>query len=179
MKKYSLILLLLLCSCGGTKFYFFGVDTDIVTEARGSDWAKVGAGVVASASTHILGHYVAGEVFGVDFKYQDYYTKEHIDDVDQHSDSDLRWFARGGFVAQHVIGTALTSFEATMYSYFTKGYVATSAMHTWFYPVVNRGHYNDFKMLDRHGGNGDVEYGIYSAIALHNVLRIPWEKEDM
>jgi hypothetical protein len=77
-------------------------------------------------------------------------------------------------VLQHTIGTALTSFEATRYSYFTKGYVATSALQTWLYPVVNRGHYNDFKLLDEAGGDPGLEYSIYSVVGLHNVLRVPW-----
>src|SRR5210317_1298502 len=101
MKKYLVILLLLLCSCGGTKFYFFGVDADLFKEAKGKDWAKAGVGIVASAGTHILGHYVAGEVFDINYDFESYYTKEEIDsdcwNGETCSNSDLRWFARGGF----------------------------------------------------------------------------------
>ena len=175
MKRLLIALLLLsLVGCGGTKFYFLGVDADLFKEAKGKDWVKAGAGIVASAGTHVLGHYVAGEVFNVDFEFQDYYTKEHITNYDECSETDLQWFARGGFVLQHAVGTALTSFEATRYSYFTKGYVATSALQTWLYPVVNRGRYNDFRLLEDNGGDPDLEYSIYSVIGLHNVLRVPW-----
>ena len=174
MKKLLIVLLLLLSGCGGTKFYFFGVDADLFKEAKGKDWVKAGAGIVASAGTHVLGHYVAGEVFDVEFEFRDFYTKEHITNYDECSNNDLQWFARGGFVLQHAVGTALTSFEATRYSYFTKGYVATSALQTWLYPVVNQGHYNDFRLMDEAEGIPEVEYGIYSAIGLHNLLRVPW-----
>jgi hypothetical protein len=185
MKKVSFViflLLMILYGCGGTKFYFFGVDADIFKEAKGKDWAKVGVGVVTSMATHVGGHWVAGEIFDVDFKFRDCYTKEEIDGECWNggcSDSDLRWFARGGFVLQHGVGFALTSFETTRYSYFTKGYVATSAIGTWSYPLRHYGSdYNDLKMLDEHGGNGDLEYAIYSTIALHNVLRVPWYKTE-
>lgn len=185
MKRLLLLLPLLLllgCASTGTKFYFFGVDTDIVSEAKGSDWAKVGAGVVTSLGAHIGGHWLAGEVFDIDYKFQDHYREEEIDydcwSGETCSNSDLRWFARGGFVLQHAIGTALTSFEATRYSYFIKGFVATNAVHTWTYMHGNRSDYHDFKMLDHAGGNGDLEWGIYSAISLHNVLRTPWSRED-
>jgi len=171
-----LLLLLLLTGCGGTKFYLFGVDTDIITEAEGKELVYAGIGAVASLGSHVVGHYVAGEVFGVDFEYQDYYTKEHVTIHDDTSDSDLRWFARGGFVMQQTIGTALTSFEATRYSYFTKGYVGMNAVHTWTYGL-RRSKYHDLEMLDDHGGNGNMEWGIYSAISLHNVLRTNWTRK--
>lgn len=180
MKRLLIALLLLsLAGCGGTKFYFLGVDADLFKEAKGKDWVKAGAGIVASAGTHVLGHYVAGEVFNVDFEFQDYYTKEHITNYDECSETDLQWFARGGFVLQHAVGTALTSFEATRYSWFTKGYVASAAVGTWTYPLYHYGSdYHDFRLLDDAGGNGDLEYGIYSAIGLHNLLRVPWIKEE-
>jgi len=177
VRKYLLVLLLLLCSCGGTKFYFFGVDADIFKEAQAKDWAHVTAGVVSSVAVHTAGHWAAAEIFDVDFEFRDYYTKEHVTEYD--SDSDLRWFARGGFVLQHAVGTALTSFEATRYSWFTKGYVASAAVGTWTYPLYHYGSdYHDFRLLDDAGGNGDLEYGIYSAIGLHNLLRVPWIKEE-
>jgi hypothetical protein len=186
MKKVSFViflLLMMLYGCGGTKFYFFGVDADIFKEANAKDWAKVGAGAVTSIAAHVGGHWVAGEIFDVDYEFKDLYTKEEIDykcwEGETCSNSDLRWFARGGFVLQNGIGLALTSFETTRYSYFTKGYVATSAIDTWSYPLRHYGSdYNDLKMLDHANGNGDLEYGIYSAIALHNVLRVPWYKTE-
>jgi len=179
MKKILVIILALLSfGCAGTKFYFCGVDADIFKEAEAKDWAKVSAGVVTSMAAHVGGHYIAGEIFDVDYKFKDFYTKEEVDwecwNGETCSNSDLRWFARGGFVLQNGIGLALTSFETTRYSWFTKGYVTTTAIGTWTYPFYHHGSdYHDFKMLDHANGNGDLEYGIYSAIALHNMLRIP------
>jgi hypothetical protein len=185
MKKASLViflLLMILYGCGGTKFYFFGVDADLFKEAKAKDWAKVGAGAVTSVAAHVGGHWIAGEIFDIDYEFNDFYTKEEVAyecwEGETCSNSDLRWFARSGFVLQHGIGLALTSFEKTRYSWYTRGYVATSAIQTWTYPIkTHDSNYSDFKMLDHANGNGDLEYGIYSTIALHNMLRVPWYKE--
>lgn len=178
MKRLMILLLFLnVLGCGGTKFYFMGVDTDIIKDARARDWAYVGLGVASSFAAHAGGHWVFGEVFGVEFEYRDFYTKEHVTNAGEYSDSDARWFGRGGFVLQHSIGLALTSFEATRYSYYTKGYVGHAALQTWTYQFVDSD-YNDLKWLDDHGGDGDLEWGIYSLVALHNVLRVPWKGED-
>ena len=178
MKKVLLVLLATLCmGCGGTKFYFFGIDMDIIKEAEGRDWAYAGAGVITSIGVHTAGHWLAGEIWDVDWHFENGYRAEHVDGYD--SDSDLRWFARGGFVLQHSVGVALTSFERTRYSYFTRGYVGTAAVGTWFYPLVHyNSDYNDFKTIDDAGGNAELEYAIYSTVALHNVLRVPWSMEN-
>jgi hypothetical protein len=34
------------------------------------------------------------------------------------------------------------------------------------------------KMLDEFGGNGNLEYAIYSTVAMHNLLRVPWHKTE-
>jgi hypothetical protein len=184
MKKMLVLLLALLTvGCAGTKVYMFGVDTDIITEAKGKDLAYTVAGVVTSVATHVAGHMIAAEVFDVDYEFVGSVPgmKEEISDDCWNggcSQSDLQWFARSGFVLQNGIATVLTSFEGTRKSYFTKGFVTTTAVHTWTYPWVNDTGYHDFKMLDAHGGNGNSEYGIYSAIALHNMLRIPKSQKD-
>jgi hypothetical protein len=182
-KVLVLLLALLTVGCAGTKVYLFGVDTDIITEAKGKDLAYVGAGIVTSVATHVAGHMIAAEVFDVDYEFVGTIpgTKEEISEDCWNggcSKSDLRWFARGGFLLQNGVATALTSFEGTRKSYFTLGYVTTTAMHTWTYPLVNDTDYHDFKMLDSHNGNGDLEYGIYSAISLHNMLRVPKAMDD-
>jgi hypothetical protein len=169
-KLLLLLLLLCVCSgCAGTKFYFFGVDTDIITEASRGDALKAAAGVVTSVAAHVGGHYLMAEVTGVTMK-QVSWTKEEMTNG---SRSDYRWCARGGFMLQHGFGLVLTSFETTRYSYFTKGYVVFAAAETWVYPLVNRGHYNDFKTSE----DNHVDYAIFSGIALHNVLRVPWERD--
>ena len=180
MKRLLIMVILLLnvLGCGGTKFYFMGVDMDIVRDAEPKDWFLTSAGIASSFAAHAAGHWVFGEVFGVEFEYRDFYTKEHVTNVGEYSDSDARWFGRGGFVTQHAIGLGLTSFEASRYSYFTKGYVGFAAYQTWTYKPFNNSDYNDLKWLDDHGGDGDLEWGIYSLIALHNVLRVPWKGED-
>lgn len=173
MKKLLLLVLcLLMMGCAGTKFYFFGVDLDWVKKADKISCVEMVVGVGTSVGAHVLGHYLAGELFDVDFEYKDFYTKEEI--TSYRSDSDVRWFLRGGFIFQHGIGLALTSFETTRQSYFTRGYVAAAALQTWCYPITADNTYNDFKSLDKFGGNGDIEYGIYSLVAAHNVLRVKW-----
>jgi hypothetical protein len=148
--------------------YFFGVDMALVTEASRKDALKVVAGAAVSAATHIAGHYVFAEVFDVDVK-QNGFSEEFTTD----SESDRRWAARGGFILQHAVNLGLTSFETTRYSYFTKGYTITTSLQTWTYPLRHPND-GDFKTSDA----GMIDYYIFSALSTHNMLRIPWERDN-
>ena len=171
MRFITLFLLLTLTfGCAGTKFYFFGVDTALVTEASRKDALKVVAGAAVSVAAHVGGHYLAAEIVGVDVKQVNVFKEEFSNGTD----GDYRWCARGGFMLQHGFNLVLTSFEATRYSYFTKGYTALAAVETWAYPLVNKGYYSDLRTSQDNG----LDYAIYSGIALHNMLRIPWERND-
>jgi len=174
VKKIFLLLLLLLnISCAGTKFYLFGVDTDVIKDATRGEILEAAAGAVVSMGTHVAGHYLLAEIFDVEI-HQDG-RREVVDSYE--SDSDVRWFARGGFLLQSIVSTSLTSLETTRHSYFTKGYVLTTAISIWSYPL-RYGSDGDYGCLDDHGGNWELEYGIYSAVALHNMLRVPWKKDS-
>ena len=159
------MLSLLLWGCSSMKFYVCGV------EINKKDWNHYTfVGVTASVYTHMLGHYLFAELNGVEIhqegKYEvvDYYK----------TDSDLRSFARGGFVLQNAVNILLTTFERTRNTSFTKGYTITTALETWFYPLRYRDPKDegDFHSLDRHDGNGTAEHNLYSTIALYNVLKI-------
>ena len=176
LKKIVSILCLLVCiGCANTKFYFFGVDSEVFTQATNKEATIAALGAITSVATHVTGHWLAGELWGVDWHFEDSYRTEYVDHYD--NDNDLRWFARGGFVLQNGIGLVLTSFEKFRYSYFTKGFVATTAIEVWTYPILHRGYASDFRTIDYADGNGDLEWGIYSTVALHNLLRVPWTKE--
>lgn len=76
-----------------------------------------------------------------------------------------------GFLSQTVLATVLTSFEATRYSYFTRGVVALNAGEIWSYPLRRGTSQGDIGLM---GENGTKYWAGYSAVALHNVLREKW-----
>lgn len=156
----------------GMQFYIMGINLQWLKNAKGGDVASMVAGAAAAVGAHVLGHYLAGQAFDVDFAFERSLTSERI--TGYHSDSDVRWFARGGFVLEHGIGLALTSFESGRKSSFTRGYVGAAALETWGYNLMNRGSNDDFRCISLFGGDGDLEHGIYSLIAAHNVLRLQW-----
>ena len=147
------------------QFYCFGVNLEWVQTAK---WEQVAAGAVASVLTHTAGHYLAAGITG---------SRIHQDGFREHctvdSGGDARWIARAGFIAQNGIGLILTSIPKTRHTDFTRGYVAMSAAETWTYPLVWHDD-GDLDMIDKYGGNGDLEWGIYSAVAAHNMLRLKW-----
>lgn len=147
------------------QFYFFGVDLQWAKTAK---WEYVAAGVATSVLVHVAGHYIAADITGSKIRQDGF--KEIIT---YYKDSDARWIGRAGFIAQNGIALILTSFEKTRQSDFTRGFVIASALETWTYPV----RYNedgDLAMINKAGGNKDIEYGIYSAVAAHNMLRLKW-----
>jgi len=176
-KSATLLLALLLfpspCSAAEKsdyRFYFFGVNADAVQKA---DWKQVALGAVAAYAVHWVGHVGYAKLSGNDVSCG---WETEILQGDP-STAEKRNFARAGFVAQSIVGLALTSFEGSRRWDFTRGYVALSAIETLSYPL-RRSDEGDIKMLNRYGADGDLEWGIYSAIAVHNLLRVPFIKED-
>lgn len=166
----------LLIGCAGMKeatkgydFYYFGVNTKTFKEAN---YWKVTAGAITSVAVHTAGHYAYAGLNGMSVRQDGF--KEVVDRG--YSDKNCREFAQAGFLTQNLIGLALTSIPAFRQSDFTKGYVAMAFIETVSYPLLwqNDG---DLYSSDKNGGNATLEYIGYSAVALHNLLRINWEKE--
>lgn len=164
----SCLLVLFSTSCFASdyKFYFFGIDGQWIKQ---SNYKLMAGGLASSLLTHVTGHYLSAELLGM-------HIHQHglSEDVQGHeSDSNMRWFMRSGFLAQAIIGTALTSFESTRYSSFTRGYITGSAIELFSYPVRYQEE-GDFHGIDEHGGNSSVEFGLYSLVSIHNLMRIKW-----
>ena len=144
-----------------------GVDVSEIRNAKAGDYGKMALGAVASVATHIAGHYIAAEFFDVNLS-QDGFI-ERIDYSTNPSASAIQWVGRGGFLFQLGINTLLVEYANE--SYFTKGYTGFTALELVTYPVRRPG-YGDFNLIDRNGGDGDLEYYLYSTWAAYNLERL-------
>jgi hypothetical protein len=162
--------LLLLCliftaNCSGTKFYFFGIDAERLKDIN--KWEAL-AGAIVSVGTHVGGHFLAGEITG-----------NHVEMsglLHEHYQNDSWFVDNGGFMLQHSLGLVLTSFDRSRNWDFTRGYVATAALETWTYPIREDKDASDFRA--QHGDFRWPEFAAYSTVALHNVLRVNWGKDE-
>jgi hypothetical protein len=153
----------------GWDFYFFGVNTKLFKEAN---YKMMALGAATALAVHIGGHYAYAAANGMSV------TQDGLEEriSGNYPDHKIRWFMLSGFIAQHAVGLALTTIPATRQTDFTRGYVAFAWAETLSYPLRNNER-GDLYSSDRHGGNRDLEYMIFSAIATHNVLRVKWYKE--
>ncbi|MBW2249557.1 MAG: hypothetical protein JRF60_02740 [Deltaproteobacteria bacterium] len=155
---------------GDYEFYFFGINLKSFQE---SNWVKVTAGAVASVLVHELGHALYLQSQGKDWDLQSssssglaIHTSETL------SENQYRNFGRAGFALQTFIGAVLTTFDNTRYSDFTKGWVGMNAFQVCSYNGRNHDIGNDFEMIERGGGNGDFELGVFYLIGSHNLLKM-------
>ena len=151
------------------EFYFFGIN---LKSFQGSNWLKVTAGAVASVLVHELGHALYLQSQGKDWDLQSSSSGLAIHTPDPLSDSQYRNFGRAGFALQALIGTALTTFEKTRYSDFTKGWVGMNAFQVCSYNGRNHDIGSDFKMIETGGGNGDMELGVFGLVSSYNLLKL-------
>ena len=152
------------------EFYFFGINLKTFQE---SNWVKVTAGAVASVLVHELGHALYLQSQGKDWDLQSSSSSGLAIHTSQTlSESQYRNFGRAGFALQTFIGAALTTFEKTRYSDFTKGWVGINAFQVCSYNGRNHDIGNDFEMIERGGGNGDLELGAFYLISSYNLLKM-------
>ena len=172
MKNFFLVLSIVFifampAYAGDYEFYVFGVNLKWI---KNSDWKMITLGAVSSVVAHELGHISYVKYKGYDCKRDglDFYTTGM-------KGSDLQNLGRAGFVVQTGIGLLLTSFEKTRHSDFTRGWTGVTAFQLGTYPIrYNKNKKGDFHLIDKGGGNADLEYGIFSAITIHNLLRQEW-----
>jgi len=152
------------------EFYFFGINLKTFQE---SNWVKVTAGAVASVLVHELGHALYLQSQGKDWDLQSstssglaIHTSETL------SQNQYRNFGRAGFTLQTFIGAVLTTFEYTRHSDFTKGWVGMNAFQVCSYNGRNHDIGDDFEMIERGGGNGDLELGAFYLISSYNLLKM-------
>jgi len=152
------------------EFYFFGIN---LKSFQGSNWLKVTAGAVASVLVHELGHALYLQSQGKDWDLQSSSSSGlAIHTSDFLSENQYRNFGRAGFALQTFIGAVLTTFEKTRYSDFTKGWVGINAFQVSSYNGRNHDIGNDFEMIERGGGNGDFELGVFYLIGSYNLLKM-------
>ena len=178
MKKLILALVMVVSMfviyCSHTKMYILGVDVDEVVKEK--DVVLMVVGAVSSLVTHIAGHYIAAELVGADIEQQ--VNKEIITNYDELNNSDRRWFARGGFVAQTLANTVLTSFESTRKSKFTRGFTLTTMLGIGTYPLRWPDEWGEMHYLDINGGDSGSEWTLYMGFSAYNFYRINKENID-
>jgi len=152
------------------RFYFFGIDTEVIRQA---DWKQAALGAASALAVHWIGHVGYAKLSGNDVTWTTF-----TESMQGGSPAEKRNFARAGFVAQSIVGLALTSFEGSRRWDFTRGFVAMAAVETLSYPlrIVDEGD-GDIELMNKYGANGDAEWGLYSAISLHNLFRVPFVKD--
>lgn len=176
MKYLIVVAVMMISACAPLKetvknsdFYYLGVNAKTFKEAN---YKAVALGAVASVATHTAGHYAYAGLTGM--RVQQDGLLEVVDG--ESPEHHLRGFSMAGFALQNGVGLILTSIPATRQSDFTKGYVTAAFAETAFYPVIWRNN-GDLHQIKEHGGNDDLMYGIFTAIATHNMLRVNWKKE--
>ena len=152
------------------EFYFFGIN---LKSFQGSNWLELTAGAVASVLVHELGHALYLQSQGKDWDLQSSSSSGlAIHTSDPLSENQYRNFGRAGFALQSFIGAVLTTFENTKYSDFTKGWVGMNAFQVCSYNVRNHDIGSDFEMIEKGGGNGDFELGVFYLISSYNLLKM-------
>ena len=152
------------------EFYFFGIN---LKSFKNSNWLELTAGAVASVLVHELGHALYLQSQGKDWDLQSSSSSGlAIHTSDPLSENQYRNFDRAGFAMQTFIGAVLTTFEKTRYSDFTKGWVGINAFQVCSYNGRNHDIGNDFEMIERGGGNGDFELGVFYLISSYNLLKM-------
>jgi len=152
------------------EFFFFGINLKSFQE---SNWLKVTAGAVASVLVHELGHALYLQSNGKDWDLESSSSSGlAIHTSDPMSNNQYRNFGRAGFALQTFIGTVLTTFDQTKYSDFTKGWVGMNAFQVCSYNGRNHDMGDDFEMIDRGGGNKDLELGVFYLISSYNLLKM-------
>lgn len=147
---------MLMAGCANTKYYVLGVDLKTMTK---ENIGVTVLGAVALVGTHIAGHYLAAEI--LDIKIRQDREREIILYPNKHSASELAWFARGGFVLQMGVGTALVHLVPD--SYFTRGYTVMASVQVLSYPIRYHEDKGDFAFLEGY------EWPLYSAWSLYNL----------
>ena len=173
VRYFTLMLMIMFSGCAGMQFHVCGIDMKKMHNAKAGDYGQIALGAAASFATHIAGHYIAAEVFDVDI-HQDG-LDEVIDYSNNPSQGDVQWMARGGFIFQLAINTALVELAGD--SYFTKGYTALTSVELATYGLRHKNN-GDFNLLDHAGGNGNLEYGLYGAWAAYNFYRVSVRKGE-
>jgi len=151
------------------EFYFFGVN---LKSFQGANWLKVAAGAAASLLVHELGHVLYLESQGKKWGHElSFPSGLAITTQDPLSDRQYRNFGRAGFALQTGIGVFLASIPAMRNSDFTRGWVGFNSIQALSYNVRSHDHGDDILMIERGGGSGEFDLGLFSLISSYNLLQ--------
>lgn len=172
MKKLLIIIMFLsLTGCGGYKVSVLGVDMHELRNIKAQDCGAVALGMVASVATHVAGHFMAAELFDVDIHLNG--LTEVVDYSKNPSQNSLQWMARGGFIFQLAVNTALV--ELAPDAYFTKGFTGFTCTELLTYGLRHPDD-GDFNLIDENNGNGSLEHVLFLGWSAYNFARISVEK---
>lgn len=162
MRKLYLITIgvLLLSGCSG--WTYNGI--------RGEDLRHPSGGLVAGAVSSFVVH-TAGHIAWCSIEGKKWHFDGLSEMVDGNlTDSEAAWMGRAGFVAQLGVGWGMKL--AGVENDFTQGYNAATMFEVVSYPMWAgiRGPGDDLEMIGR-GGNEQLEWGIYSALAVRLNLK--------
>jgi len=166
-----LICVIFLNGClSNTRFLVCGID---INEMKGKDFGVATLGTITAIASHVVGHHIAAKLYNVDIKQHG--RKEIIDYSNNPSSSDIRHVARGGFIFQLAINTALVEYANN--SYFTKGFTGATTVQLLTYDIRNSSD-GDFNLINDNGGNGDLEHELFKVWSAYNFYRISFKKEQ-
>ncbi|MDY6881873.1 MAG: hypothetical protein SV686_16695 [Thermodesulfobacteriota bacterium] len=178
-RKMALFLAMILLSIAGYEkahaesnfeYYFFGQN---LKAFKNCNWYEVAIGAASSVLVHELGHILYLELSGNSWDMEASFPSGlavHTNDALE--ESETANFGRAGFALQTLIGAGLVFFEKTRYLDFTKGWVAMNAVQVASYKSRTHDIGDDFDLIDSGGSNGDVEFGVFCFISLHNLMKM-------
>lgn len=145
------------------EFKFFGVD---VKDFKDRNVLPMVIGAVSSLLVHEAGHMVFGNMVGMDTNFNIDSMVVEAYDYDNKSDDQKLLFHSGGFIAQFLVGGALTAINKTRHSDFNVGFngftLVNSAVYTTTGGLSGDDETSDIYNIDRYGANGKVVGGISS-----------------
>lgn len=136
--------------------YFFGVN---YKDFEGRDWKPVVVGAVSSFVIHELGHLYFGELAGMDTSFDWDRRIAWADDYYDKSDDQKALYHGGGFIAQMLVGTALTAIPETRHSDFSLGFNSFTMVNSIGYGITGGSgsdDVSDVHNLTKYGYNGQV-----------------------
>ncbi len=136
------------------EFYFFGINSK---DLKGRKILPVIMGFVSSFIVHEAGHLIAGNMAGMKTSMKwDNGPIAWADDYEDKSKYQKALYHSGGFIAQTLVGTALTAISYTRHSDFAVGFTGFTANNSLAYAFieVEDDSVSDVKNLDHLNSNG-------------------------
>ena len=146
----------------------YGADLQIMGVGwKRLDWKTFLAGAAVSVVAHEAGHLIALYATNTEYEFDSITSFTFKGSTP----NDARWIARSGFIAQQGIGLILSHFKKE--SSFTKGFNVMNLLTIATYPL-RHSEDGDLNTLNKNGANSDLEYAIFTGIAIRNLIVLEW-----